>query len=631
MEPYMADQHSQFTLLRSRRFLPFFLTQFLGAFNDNVFKNALLVMIAFSAIPLGSLDGNVAINLAAGIFVLPFFIFSATAGQIADKYDKSRIMQMIKFAEILIMLLAFAGFTLGNAWMLLGVLFLMGMHSAFFGPVKYAILPQQLREDELVGGNAWVGAGTFLAILLGTITGGLLAGSAHYHAVLPFVLLSVAALGFMTSRFIPKAPPAATIVNLNWNPVVETWRVMKHANQNQAVFLSIMGISWFWFMGSVYLTQLPNFTKINLHGDASVVTLLLSLFSTGIGIGCLLCERLSGKKVELGLVPFGATGLTAFGVDLHFAAEAFAQQGLLDVTAFLAQAGAFRIAIDILGIGLFGGFFIVPLYAMVQQRTEPEKRARVIAANNVLNALFMVAAAGISAAMLGPAHLSIPQLFLATALMNVAVVVFICQQIPEFTMRFIVWLLGHTMYRVRHVDLDNIPDEGAAVVVCNHVSFVDALLLAGACRRPLRFVMFKPIFDMPVLNFVFRTAGAVPILPQHIDKAVCDAAFEAVDKYLEEGEVVCIFPEGKLTTNGELNEFKTGIERIIARRPVPVIPMALKGLWGSFFSNHDGKAMAKVPHRFWSRVTIAADKPVAPEQASAAYLQEKVQQLINAR
>jgi 1-acyl-sn-glycerol-3-phosphate acyltransferase len=623
-------QRTQLDLLHSRRFLPFFLTQFLGAFNDNAFKNALLVLIAFGTLALPGIDdNNVIINLAAGIFVLPFFLFSATAGQIADKFDKSRIMQLIKLAEVAIMMLALAGFTLGNAWILLGVLFLMGIHSAFFGPVKYAVLPQHLHADELVGGNAWVGAGTFLAILLGTITGGVLAGSAEYHGILPFVLVIVAVTGFCASTFIPKAPPATQNVKLNWNPVVETWRVMRHANQNRAVFLSIMGISWFWLVGSVYLTQLPNFTRINLSSDASVVTLLLALFSTGIGVGCLLCERMSGKKVELGLVPFGAMGLTFFGIDLHFAGEAFSAAQELHFSTFLVQPHAVRVMIDILAIGMFGGFYIVPLYAMVQQRTEADKRARVIAANNVLNALFMVASAGISAAMLGPAGLSIPQLFLAAALMNVAVIVFICQQIPEFTMRFMVWLLGHTMYRVRHIDLDNIPEEGAAVVVCNHVSFVDALLLAGASRRPLRFVMFKPIYDVPVLNFIFRTAGAVPITSKSVDPVVFAAAFEAVDKYLIEGEVVCIFPEGKLTTTGELNEFKAGIEHIIARRPVPVVPMALKGLWGSFFSNAEGKAMAKMPQRFWSRVTIAADKPVPPEQVTAELLQQRVQNLLN--
>jgi len=527
-------------------------------------------------------------------------------------------------------MLALAGFTLGNTWILMGVLFLMGIHSAFFGPVKYAVLPQHLHAEELVGGNAWVGAATFLAILLGTITGGVLAGSAQYHGILPFVLVIIAVSGFCTSTFVPKAPPVAQNVKLNWNPLVETWRVMKHANQNPAVFLSIMGISWFWLIGSVYLTQLPNFTKINLNSDASVVTLLLALFSTGIGIGCLLCERMSGKKVELGLVPFGAIGITAFGVDLHFAGSAFSSAQALHFASFLLTPHAIRVMIDIVGIGTFGGFYIVPLYAMVQQRTEPEKRARVIAANNVMNALFMVASAGISAVMLGPAGLSIPQLFLAAALMNVAVIVFICQQIPEFTMRFMVWILGHTMYRVRHINLHNIPDEGAAVVVCNHVSFVDALLLAGASRRPLRFVMHKPIFDVPGLNFIFRTAGAVPITSKNVDPVIFKAAFDAVDNYLAEGEVVCIFPEGKLTKTGELDEFKAGIEHIIARRPVPVVPMALKGLWGSFFSYAEGKAMAKLPQRFWSRVTIVAGEPVPPEQVTAKLLQQRVQQLLDA-
>ncbi|CDH46342.1 MAG: MFS transporter [Candidatus Competibacteraceae bacterium] len=619
---------NEFTLLKQRRFLPFFITQFLGAFNDNVFKNALIILIAFQAAATDPARANLLINLCAGLFVLPFFLFSATAGQLSDKYEKSRYIRWVKLLEIIIMIGAAAGFILHNVSLLIGLLFLMGWQSTLFGPVKYSIMPQHLKPEELVGGNAWIEMGTNMAILLGTLLGGLLIAQQQGAAWVAGAVVVLAVLGYLSSRAIPQAPPAAPDLKINWNPATETWRILKFTYQNFTVFQSVLGISWFWFVGSVYLAQLPNFTKLILGGGEHVVTLLLMLFAIGIGIGSLLCERLSGRMVEIGLVPFGSIGLTVFGVDLFFAAPAPPAAGaeLLGMLAFLAQAGSGRVVADIVLIGIFGGIFIVPLYALVQQRSDPAHLSRVIAGNNVLNAIFMVAAALIAVLLLDQG-LSIPQLLLVMAIFNAAVAVYIFTLVPEFLMRFIVWILVNIGYRLKARGLEHIPDEGPAVVVCNHVSYMDALVVIGCCRRPIRFVMDHQIFRIPLLSFVFRTAGAVPIASARENPEILDRAYDRVAHYLADGEVVGIFPEGRLSQDGEIGLFKTGIERIIQRTPVPVIPMALRGLWGSFFSRRYGKVMGAFPRRFWSRIELVVGEPVPPERATSALLRERVVEL----
>ncbi|MDG4552395.1 MAG: MFS transporter [Candidatus Contendobacter sp.] len=616
---------NEFTLLRERRFLPFFVTQFLGAFNDNVFKNALIILIAFQMAGGDASRSNFLINLCAGLFVLPFFLFSATAGQLCDKYEKSRYIRWVKLLEIVIMLGAATGFVLNNVPLLIAMLFMMGFHSTLFGPAKYSIMPQHLKPEELVGGNAWVEMGTNLAILLGTILGGVLIAWQGGHLWTSGAVVLIAVLGFLTSWAIPPAPPAAPDLKINWNPVSETWNILKFTYQNFTVFQSVLGISWFWFLGSVYVAQLPNFTKLTLGGGEHVVTLLLTLFAVGIGLGSLLCERMSGRQVELGLVPFGSIGLTVFGVDLFFATPAMPPTGgeLLGVLAFLGQPGSWRVVMDVVLIGVFGGFFIVPLYALVQQRSVPSHLSRVIAGNNILNAVFMVAAAIIAVVMLDRG-LSIPQLLLLMAIFNAAVAVYIFGLVPEFLMRFIVWILVNVVYRLKTRGLEHIPAEGPAVVVCNHVSYMDALVVVGCCRRPIRFVMDHQIFKIPLLNFVFRTAGAIPIAPAHANPELLERAYDRVARYLEEGEVVGIFPEGKLTADGEIGPFKAGIEQIVQRTPAPVLPMALRGLWGSFFSRRYGKAMSRLPRRFWSRIELVVGEPVPAERATSALLRERV-------
>ena len=414
---------SQYYLLRQRRFAPFFATQFLGAFNDNVFKNTLLLLIAFQVTTLNSAETNALVNLSAGLFILPFFLFSAFAGQFADKYEKSQLIRYIKLLEIVIMVFAAIGFYLQNIPLLIGILFLMGTQSALYGPVKYGIIPQLIHDDELVGGNGLVEMGTFLAILLGTAVGGLLANNAATHSwQIASVVVLIACFGYAVSRWIPAAPATDGGLKINWNPFAESWRIINYARGNRTVFLAIIGISWFWLFGATFLTQLPGFTRDVLHGDESVVTLLLVLFSVGVGVGSLLCERMSDHRVELGLVPFGSIGLTVFGIDLFFASPTVASIELITFTTFVQSPSSWRLIMDIILIGTFGGFYIVPLYALIQQRSERSHLSRMIAANNIFNALFMVASAIIAAGLLS-AGLSIEQLLLVTAIMNGAVAI----------------------------------------------------------------------------------------------------------------------------------------------------------------------------------------------------------------
>ena len=616
---------SQFALLGKRRFLPFFLTQSLGAFNDNIFKQSLILAILYK---LGSsADKSLLVNLCALLFILPFFLFSALGGQFGEKYAKDSLIRTIKFAEIVIMAAGATGLLLGSLPLMLAVLFCMGTQSALFGPVKYSILPQHLKEEELVGGNALVEMGTFLAILAGTIGAGIMMSFEGYAGIVATSVILVAALGYLASRGIPRAHAALPELALDWNIFRQSWAILHLGlvKQLPSVSRSMLGNSWFWFLGAVYLTQIPAYSKDLLHGDESVVTLILTVFSVGIALGSVLCERLSGHKVEIGLVPFGSAGLTLFGILLWWLSGGFPQAAQPhDWLGVLAHGQAWAVLGCVLGIGMFGGFYIVPLYALIQARTAEHERSRVIAANNILNALLMVISAIVAILFLTVAGLSIPELFLAVSLMNVAVNAYIFKIVPEFSMRFMVWLLGHSMYRVEHKGLDAIPDEGPALLVCNHVSFVDALLIGGAVRRPVRFVMYYKIYNLPVLNFIFRTAGTVPIAGRNEDLLIYDAAFKKIGEYLKNGEVVCIFPEGKLTGDGEINEFKAGVERILAENPVPVIPMALQGLWGSFFSRDPSKGFFK---RFWSRITLVAGPALAPENADRQTLQAQVSEL----
>ena len=614
---------SQFSLLRERRFGPFFWTQFLGAGNDNVFKFAFTILVTFHAAQFGGGDPRTAAFLIGAIFIAPFLLFSATAGQLADKFEKSLIIRMVKNLEIAIMLVAAAGFVLHAVMLLYLATFLMGLHSTLFGPVKYAYLPQHLRDAELVGGNGLVEMGTFVAILLGTMAGGVLVsipGNGPVYVAAVCVVIAVA--GRIASAYVPTSPPSDAALAIRLNPLSETWRNLQLARGNRAVFLSMLGISWLWFFGATFLTSFSPFAKDVLGGNENVVTLLLAVFSVGIGAGSLLCERLSGHKVEIGLVPFGSIGMSIFALDLYAATHALQPQSLAGVGEFLMHATSWRVLADLFLLAMFAGFYSVPLYALIQTRCEPSHRARIIAANNIINAFFMIGSSLLAGVLLSKGF-SIPQLFLVTAILNAAVAVYIYTLVPEFLMRFLCWMLIHTVYRLRKVGVANFPETGPALLTCNHVSFVDALIITAACPRPIRFVMDHNIFRVPLMSFVFRTGRAIPIASAKEDPQLLERAYDAVAQALKDGDLVCIFPEGRITDNGELYPFKGGIARIVERTPVPVVPMALSGLWGSFFSRKDGPAMTRPLRRgLFSRITIKVAPEWAPQTVSAGALRD---------
>ena len=627
----MTTSHpNQFSLLGQRRFAPFFWTQFAGAANDNIFKFAFTVMVTYQ-LQSSWLDAKLAGLVIGALFILPFLLFSATSGQLTDKYDKTRIIHFVKNLEIAIMLLAAWGFMAGVVPVLLLCTFLMGLHSTLFGPVKFALLPQVLNERELTGGNGMVEMGTFAAILLGNVAGGLLVALPDIgHTAVAVACVAVAVVGRLVAGFIPAAPAADPTLTICWNPFTETWRNLQLAHGNLAVFRSLLGISWMWFFGAVFLSQFPSFAKEVLHGNEQVASLLLVLFSVGIGTGSILCEVLSRRHVEIGLVPLGAIGMSVFAVDLYFASRSLPPAESMGLAVFLAQSAHWRVMLDLVLLSLFAGLYSVPMYALIQLRSPESHRARIIAANNILNALFMIASSLIVGVLLQMGF-SIAQVFLFTGIANAVVAGYIFLIVPEYLLRFTAWVLTNLVYRFRVYSEAHIPTQGAAILVCNHVSFVDAVLLMAASPRPIYFIMDSQIFKVPVLGWLFRLAKAIPIAPRAQDPEAYEAAFAAAGKVLADGDLLCIFPEGSLTRDGNLQPFKGGIMKILETHPAPVIPMALSNLWGSFFSRvENGHAMVRPFRRgFWNRVGLHIGSPIPAAEVQPALLQERVQNLLS--
>ena len=624
---------NQYALLRQRRFLPFFLTQSLGAFNDNVYRQAIIGMLFWLGV--SSADKALYANLAPALFILPYFLFSALAGQIAERTEKATLIRITTAMEIAIMSLAAFGFATTNMALLLVALFLTGVQSTLFGPVKYSMLPAVLQPRELTGGNGLVEMGTALSILLGMVAGGSVFAIAGDHG--PWVaggaVVALAISGHLVSRAIPPAGAGMPELRINWNPIPESLAVLRLARRQLAVRNAVLGVSWFWFVGTVMTSQLPAYAEVNLGGSATLYIFALALFSIGTGTGSMLCERLSARTVEIGLVPLGAFGMSAFMLDLYVARPGEALVSGLDVAGFLAQDGSWRIVMDLVGIGLFTGLFVVPLFALIQSRTPKAEMSRVFAGLNIQNSGFIVAAALLGLAAQRVLGWTIPQVFLALAVANTLVAVWIFTIVPEFLMRFLSWVLVRTLYRLRARGIDHIPEEGPALVVCNHVSYMDALILAASIPRPVRFVMYYRIFDIPVMRWIFRTAKAIPIAGAREDPALMQRAFDEIDAALADGQVVGIFPEGRLTADGDIAAFKSGVEKILARaaqagRPVPVVPMALRGMWASMWSRRDSRfGRMRVPRRFRARVAVVADAPVDGASADAAMLEARVRTL----
>ena len=623
------DHPNQFALLGQRRFAPFFWVQFLGAGNDNVFKFAFTVLVTYQ-LQVSWLPASLAGLVIGALFILPFLLFSATSGQLADKFDKAMLTRFVKSLEIAIMLLAALGFAQRNVPVLLACVFLMGLHSTLFGPVKFAYLPQHLSERELTGGNGMVEMGTFVAILLGNVAGGLLIALPQVGSTwVAITCVGLALLGRVLAQAVPVSAPTDPTLKINWNPFSETWRNLLLARQNVVVFRSLLGISWMWFFGAVFLSQFPSFARNVLHGNEQVASLLLVVFSIGIGTGALLCEMLSRRHVEIGLVPLGAIGMSVFSIDLYFASRALPPALGLSLSQFIDQAAHWRVMADLALLSLFAGIYSVPMYALIQLRSQPTHRARIIAANNILNALFMIVSS-IGVGLLLGLHFTIPQVFLIVGLLNAVVAFYIFMLVPEYLLRFVAFVLTRCIYRFSLRGDEHIPTTGAAVLVCNHVSFVDAVLLMAASPRPIRFIMDQRIFAIPVLGWMFRLAKAIPIAPQKDDPKTYEAAFAQARQVLADGDLLCIFPEGGITRDGQLGEFRGGIMKILQTHPVPVVPVALQNLWGSYFSRvEQGNAMVRPFRRgLFSRVGLVAGPAVAPADVTPQRLREQVAGLL---
>lgn len=618
---------SALKLLNQKRFRGIFWTQSAGAFTDNFFKHTLVALVAERGLTFMNYSSETVGLLAGAIFMAPFFFLSATAGQLADKLDKSAIIRGLKLAEVIFAVLGgVAVYFQSISWSMLVLLF-FAVQSTFFGPLKYGILPQLLKEEELVAGNAWVETSTNLFILAGTILGTEIIVHRAPDWSIGVVLVAIAVLGYLAARSIPPAPGNPQL-EVDWNPIWPTYQTLHIVAAKRGILNSVLGISWFWALGAVVLSAFPFYTKEVLHCDLEVSTLLFVIFSIGVAVGSMICERLSYGRLELGLVPMGSIGISLFlgmlwwlGNPLPKAAQPYHWQ------EFLQQPGGIWVSLCVFFFCLFSGFFIVPLYTLIQQRSEVDQRARVIAGNNIINAFFMVAALGFTL-LLRRWDLTYPQVFGVMALINGAVALYIYTLIPEFFLRFVAYLITHAMYRLKVVGEEKIPQEGGLILVANHVSFADWLVVMAAIRRPLHFVMWYTYAELPVLKFLFRDAGVIPISSARLRPKILAQAFVAIREYLRGGRVICIFPEGQITKTGELNKFRNGVEKMVEETPVTVIPIALRGLWGSNFSRHKGGFWSRFLRRpMRSRIEVVVGDPVPPEEVRAERLQELVAQL----
>ncbi|QPJ61491.1 MAG: acyl-[ACP]--phospholipid O-acyltransferase [Candidatus Nitronauta litoralis] len=594
---------SQYRLFKTRRFTPLFLTQFLGAFNDNLFKNALVILITYQAAEKAGYNPQILVTAAAGIFIFPFFLFSATAGQLADRYDKASLIRIIKLVEIFLMVGASIGFIWGNIWFLLTILFLMGTQSSFFGPLKYAILPHHLEDSELIGGNALIEAGTFISILTGTILGALLIRADGGVTWVSSFIISVSLAGWAASLKIPSTTPAVPNLTIEPNIFKQTWVMMKESHQKQDIFLSIMGISWFWLIGATFLSQFPNYAKFIIGGNEQVVTLFLTLFSVGIGVGSLFCNRLLKGQVSATFAPIGALGMTIFMVDLFFASQAeFIKPatGFIGASEFLSTFPAWRILFDLFAISACGGIYIVPLYAILQARSEVTHRARTIAANNIMNALFMVVAAIATVIMLAQGF-SVPQVFLVAATMNAFVAVYICKLLPHALIQSLARSVLFFLYRVEVKGLHHYEEAGdRRVIIANHLSFLDVLLIAAWIPDKLTFAINTHIAKLWWIKPFLSLAETLSLDPTN------PLATRTLIDRVKKGHRLVIFPEGRLTVTGSLMKVYEGPGMIADKSDANLVPVRLEGAQFTPFTRLRGKVRV----RWFPRITVTFLPPV---------------------
>ncbi len=594
--------------LRSRSFWALMATQFLGALNDNAYK-LVVVFLVLKSVP-GDAAAQVPYLSAVGaVFVLPYLLFSTAAGCLADRFSKRSVLVLGKVGEIIIMGLAVKALGNGSLWMCLGVLFLMGAQSAFFSPAKYGILPELLEDEDLSQGNGITEMLTCIAIIAGTVAGGLM-----FHAFSDalwkagLALTGIAAAGTSASLFIERVPAAAGFRPIRLNFIGEVWANVGAIRKDRPLFLCILGLSFFWFIGAVFQLNFPVYGDRLLKLESPGISGLLALTAIGIGAGSFLAGRLSGKKVEFGLVPIGAATMALFSLDLSFAA-----------------GSAVRAGVDVFVMGMGSGFYFVPLSAFIQQRAPADKKGLVLAANNFLAFSGVLIASGAYLAAGRAAGLDPAQVFAAFAAMVVIVTAYLFALLPDFLLRLCLWSFTHSLYRLRVVEPERVPREGGALLVCNHVSYMDSLLVMASLQRFVRFIMFRRFYERPLLRWGCRVLRVVPISETDDLREMVRSLREA-SQAIKDGDLVCIFAEGSITRTGHMQRFQRGFERIMKGVDAPIIPVCIDRMWGSVFSFEGGRAIWKWPGIGGSRVTVAFGEAM-PGTAKAHEVRQAVGEL----
>ncbi|AQS40505.1 Major Facilitator Superfamily transporter [Shewanella psychrophila] len=562
-------------MILTRRFLPYFITQCLGALNDNVYKNMLLLLVTYSQVGSLPIDVNLFVNLAAGLFILPFFLFSAHAGLIADNIDKAILIRRLKLLEVIIMCCGAAAIVSQSYLLMLVLLFLMGTQSAFFGPVKYSLLPMVLKDIELVRGNAWVEMGTFISILIGTIVAGLIVASDNATTLAAITVVILASVGYISSRFIPSIPLIIKPKKLRFTPFSGSIESLKKVRRTPSIWMAVLAISWFWFIGATYLTQFPNFAKLHLHAGATVVSLLLALFSIGIAAGSFLCDRMSFKQVELGLLPFGLLGLTIFGIDLYWSVPSLNPVDVYTAGSFIGESSHYRLMFDLFMVGASGGLFIVPLYAFIQARTKEGECAQAIAANNIMNALFMVMSAAFAIIFLGPLGGSILQLFLVLAVSNIVVGALLFINLPELRLRLVTYLLARFIHPLSVTQGDTLPKRGGAILIGSSDSAKELFLIQSLSVRPICFILNQPL-GTGFLAKLLRTSGNILELASGKQEKADEETqeyIERITKALHNEELVYLSPKEYL----ELSEILEALIEPILKLSISLKPLAPSG------------------------------------------------------
>ncbi len=590
-------------ITKDRRFWPLFWTQFLGAANDNFFKNALVMMITYNSIHLMGMNSAALVALAGGIFILPYVTFSATAGQIADHYDKAQVIRVTKITELVIMLIAAVGFFLSSYGLLLVVLFLMGAQSSFFSPVKFGMLPEILDEDELTLGNAYIGGGTFLAILIGTILGGLSASLPGANIITGIGVVIVSALGIWSAWYQRNLGDNHDGVKIDYTFVKPTFDIISRSFKEKKTLKAIIGISWFWLFGAALLSILPALCKELFQGSETVGTMFMSTFTIGMGLGSIACSKFSGKRVEVGMVPLAAVGMSLFLLDLFWVCIHWDYHTLelLSIPDFFKLSGSIRAIFDLTMVTIFGGMFIIPQQAYMQRNSEPEYLARTIAANNIWNSVGMVVAA-VTLMVLHSFKVTLPQIVGLIALANLCFAYVMYRFYTEEMWRFIAAALCKLMYNLKVEGEVNIPSKGPMIIASNHVTFVDWLFIMAVSPRPIRWVIDHVYFNLPILKTLFKHARLIPVATKKENPEVLEQSFGKMFDALENGECLGLFPEGFLTRDGKLRKFQPGIKKIVDQTKTEVIPVVINGAWGSFFS-HEGPGVFK-GFSFFKRRTI---------------------------